>query len=324
MKKRVSFFLLICITLIFLVGSYRPCALEMGDPSKTVTQKSSKTQGHVTRVLLLGKDRAAGLADAMILVSINEDTHRVGILQIPRDTYVEYTKKDYKKINAMPRVLGDRETKLFLSRSIGIELDYFISLDLDVLDRLVDAVGGVDVEIPQDMHYEDPSQGLVIDLKKGRSHLNGKEAEQFVRFRSGYANADLGRIDAQKSFIRAFAKKCNSLSAGECTRIVGALLTRLCTDVDLPAAIRLCRLLRECDADLIGIETLSGSAVQGLSGAWYYSVCRDAALVQCNRILVPSVPLNQQTFDPHGVFDRKDHPEFHNIYIAPATNEEGQ
>ena len=275
MKKRISFFLLICITLICLMGSCRPYALGMESHTETRTRKSSGSQDHVTRILLLGKDRAAGLADAIMLVSINEDTRSVGILQIPRDTYVEYTQKDYKKINAMPRVLGDREAKVFLSRAIGVELDYFISLDLDVLDRLVDAVGGVDVEILQDMHYEDPSQGLVIDLKKGQTHLDGKEAEQFVRFRAGYANADLGRIDAQKSFIRAFAKKCNSLSAGECTRIVGALLTRLCTDVDLPAAIRFCRLLHECDADLIRIETLSGSAVQGLSGAWYYSICRE-------------------------------------------------
>jgi sugar/nucleoside kinase (ribokinase family) len=68
--------------------------------------------------------------------------------------------------------------------------------------RAVDAIGGVEADVPFDMHYDDPAQGLHIHLEKGRQRLDGKAAEQFLRYRSGYATGDLGRVDARSGFLR--------------------------------------------------------------------------------------------------------------------------
>ncbi len=269
----------------------------------------------ITRFLVLGCDRAAGLTDSMFIVSINETENEAAVLQIPRDTYANYTDRDYKKINGALAVLGEHELKATLGTALGVKLDYFVILDLDCLRRAVDAIGGVDVTVPQNLSYTDPSQGLVIDIPAGERHLNGTDAEKFVRYRAGYADADLGRLDAQKLFLRALAQKCQALTAPQLLRLTISLLTDLRTDVDLPSAIRIVAALRRCNAETFPMATLAGQAVQGRSGAWYYAVNRAEAIRQVNTYLWPNT--EPPVFDPDSWFDRTDHADFHNVYIAP-------
>ena len=72
---------------------------------------------------------------------------------------------------------------------------------------MLDILGGVELYVPQRMYYSDPEQGLYIDLQEGWQTLDGKNAENFVRFRSGYVQQDLGRINAQKIFLTALFEK---------------------------------------------------------------------------------------------------------------------
>lgn len=307
------FVFLFCVVLLFLPhGASAEVQVEATLPPATECAAS-----RVTRILVMGVDRSARLADSMMLVTVNEEQNSVSVVQIPRDTYANYTQRSYKKLNGLLREKGEKGAKEFLSRAMGVPLDYFIVLDLDCLDSLVDAVGGVDLEIEQDLYYSDPSQGLEIALPKGPHHLSGAQAEQFVRYRSGYSNADLGRLDAQKLFLRALAKRCNSITAPELFRIVGCTLTRLQTDMDLPTVIRMVGLFGKFDAEEIRMETLSGRAVQGSSGAWYYSLNKEGCVRTVNQLLCPNLEMNQDRFDPDGVFDRRDHPDFHRIYSCP-------
>ena len=281
----------------------------------------SVSQEGVTRVLVLGCDRSAGLTDSILILSVEELSGRISILQIPRDTYGEYTERDYKKLNGLLNEKGAVEAKNWLSEALGVPLHYFLILDLDCLGRLVDAVGGVDLEIPMELHYSDPAQHLEIHLPKGPAHLDGAGAEQFVRFRAGYANADLGRLDAQKQFLWALLKKCRSLSNGERVGVMCGMLRGVRTDLDLPAALRLMRVLGEGEEEMeIPIETLPGVAVQGSSGAWYYSVNRAGAIRAINQLLFPQPLLTEDAFDPLGRLDREKHAEFHNAYIAPEES----
>ncbi len=272
-------------------------------------------EDRITRFLLLGCDRSGDRTDSILLVSINETRKTADILQIPRDTYAEYTERDYKKLNGAMKALGAGEMKHFLSRALGVKIHYFVVLKLDFFRDLVDAVGGVDVEVDRDMVYSDPAQGLTINLPKGRTHLDGARAEQFVRYRSGYANADLGRLDAQKVFLRAFAKKCKSLSLGAILRVLGVALCGVGTDIDLPAAIRVLGVLRAADPDEVPMQTLPGEAVRGKSGAWYYVLNREGTEAALRSISVRPI-----SFDPDGVFDRESYADFHNIYIRKRKN----
>ncbi len=272
----------------------------------------------ITRFLVLGTDRAAGLTDSILLVTLNETQNTASVVQVPRDTYANYTEKDYRKLNGALSTLGQSRIKQFYSEVFGVRIHYFVILDLSAFSSIVDAIGGVDVVSPQAMHYSDPSQGLEIDLPKGPVHLDGETAEQFVRYRSGYVNADLGRLDAQKLFLRAFAQKTATLSPLQLTRALSTVLTKLQTDLDLPSAIRILTVLKQCSADSFPMVTLSGQAVRGSSGAWYYVVNRAGAERIRQEFLLPTEK-DPDTFDHNCIFDRQQTESFHKIYIAPES-----
>ena len=90
---------------------------------------------------------------------------------------------------------------------IGFQPDGYVLVDLSAFEQLVDTMGGVTFNVPVDMHYSDPSQNLTIDLSAGEQHLNGEQAMQVVRFRSGYANADIGRTEVQRAVLKAAMKQ---------------------------------------------------------------------------------------------------------------------
>ncbi len=314
MKRMVTVLL---ILLMLITNEWIPVRADEGKETLPVVGVS---EDRMTRFLLLGCDRSTKLTDSILLVTVNETQKDVSILQIPRDTYAEYTDRDYKKLNGAMQVLGERGIKQFMSQSLGVPIHFFVVLKLDFFRSLVDAIGGVELEIPQDMYYSDPAQGLEIKLPKGRMRLGGDEAEQFVRYRSGYVNADLGRLDAQKLFLRAFAKQCKSLSPVSILRILALALTGVQTDVGLPDAVRVLRVLLECDPDEVPMATLAGQAAQGNSGAWYYVLNRRGACDMINAYLLPPVPLQDETFDPDGVFLRESNKLFTRIYRAdPKT-----
>lgn len=297
----------LCATALF-VGAQEPTDDE---PTASFFQKEG-----VTRILLLGCDRASGLTDSILVVSINQDEQCASILQIPRDTYAEYTEKDYKKLNGARSTLGESGIKDFFSSALGVPIHYFAVVNLDHFCKMVDAVGGVDVEVEQKMEYHDPAQDLHISLEAGKQHLDGKAAEQFVRYRSGYVNADLGRLDAQKLFLRAFAERCRDLNAPDYFRLIGASLTGVQTDIGIADAVRIGKALQECDPDGVIMQTLAGQAVQGKSGAWYYVLNREGACRQINELTYPETPIEISNFDAAGLFDRVQNSDFHNVYMA--------
>ncbi|MBQ9131512.1 MAG: LCP family protein, partial [Clostridia bacterium] len=274
----------------------------------------------VTRVLVMGCDRSQCLTDAIFVVALRGNGAEVSVLQIPRDTYANYTQRDYKKINGAWKLLKEDSTKEFFSGFLGVPIHAFAVLDLEGLNRMVDAAGGVDLVIPQDMTYSDPAQELEIRLQAGPCHLDGKSAEQFVRYRSGYANADLGRLDAQKLFLQALTRKMGELTAAQRWKVMGVALTAVQTDLPLQDMIRLFGVFSSYDADRLQMATLPGQAVQGNSGAWYYTVNRAGACRTVNQYLFPISPLEMADFDREGLLDRPQNPKFHAIYTAPEED----
>ena len=317
MRSFLRFCCVVLLTLCTAFGTPRMGAFSKTEKEADSTAEVLSTGARVTRFLVLGRDRAAGLTDSILVVAINEDTKQVGILQIPRDTFAAYTQKDYKKLNGALNELGAGGIKTLLSEALCVRLDYFVILDLSCLRQTVNALGGVEVDVPQNMEYSDPAQGLMIRLSAGRHRLNGEEAEQFVRYRSGYANADLGRLDAQKLFLQGFAKQCKSVPPTSLLQAACTVLTKVQTDIGLSDAIRVVEVLRRCDAENIPMATVSGEAVRGVSGAWYFCINRAGAMRDVNECLFPSPALSEEIFDPHALFDRRENVEFHQIYIAP-------
>ncbi|QHI71031.1 hypothetical protein Ami3637_00305 [Aminipila terrae] len=90
-----------------------------------------------------------------------------------------------------------------MNNLLGVNISKYVKMDTAVLRDFIDAIGGISYDVPQDMYYDDPMQGLHIALKKGPQILDGKQVEMLVRFRKGYPEGDLARIDVQKDVLAA-------------------------------------------------------------------------------------------------------------------------
>ena len=205
----------IIIAVVFLAAAVLISTVSMIDfereEFRTDIENTDKNADEPFCLLLLGKDKASGLTDVMMVVSLDPNTNNLSVMQIPRDTYADYGSKNHKKLNSAVAVLGSEEKLCdFLSDSLGISIDGYLSLELDAFRKSVDAVGGVEMYVPKRLYYNDPAQNLYIDIPKGQQLLDGKKAEMVVRYRDGYADGDIGRLDMQKRFLAILnrAKLC--------------------------------------------------------------------------------------------------------------------
>ncbi|MBR2779352.1 MAG: LCP family protein [Firmicutes bacterium] len=157
-------------------------------------------------LLMLGVNQ--GMTDTIMLVSWNLGTNQVDIISVPRDTH--YERDGYSgaslKINAIYSQEGLQPLAAAVSDVLcGIPIEYYAIIDYNAIRKVVDGIGGVPMDVPMDMHYEDPydTPPLVIDLKAGEQILDGDKAIQFLRFRKGYPTGDYGRIEAQQEFMKS-------------------------------------------------------------------------------------------------------------------------
>ena len=162
-------------------------------------------------ILLSGHDDDNGGSDTNILIMVDADRSEINAVSIPRDTLID-TEWNVPKFNAAYNVGGVERLRSELSKLLGIPVDYSIAVDLAGFVELVDAIGGVNFDVPVDMNYDDPTQDLHIHFQKGMQYLNGEDALKVVRFRhnndgTGYGTEDIGRIQTQQAFLTAVARQ---------------------------------------------------------------------------------------------------------------------
>lgn len=155
--------------------------------------------------VVTGMDFEGYHTDTIMVVSLDTAARKANLISVPRDSQVDVP-REYKKINTAYAYGGTKGLKRELESILGFSPHYTIRVDLEAFPKLVDAVGCVEFDVPQDMDYDDPSQKLNIHLVKGPQLLDGDKALQLVRFR-GYINADLGRMEIQQKFLKALANE---------------------------------------------------------------------------------------------------------------------
>ena len=177
--------------------------------SKVAPEKILPTFRHPTTIILMGVDERtddAGRSDTLMVLSLDEDS--ASLLTIPRDTRVYVERHGYAKINEAYTYGGTKLTRETVEDFLGIEVDHYVMINKSRFAEVIDAMGGVDIYVERDMHYEDPwddNGGLFIDIKQGHRHLDGQTAIEFVRYRD--AEGDVGRVRRQQAFMRACADK---------------------------------------------------------------------------------------------------------------------
>lgn len=201
-KGLTKFLLVVLLIIALLTGVLFLVAKQPVDANCDLARK----RGNST-ILLAGTDASGDRTDTIMLLNIDRKAGKLSLMSIPRDTKVNSTYTPHK-INAAYGVNGSGEQGMdalmeYVSECIGFRPDGYMLIDLNVFVELVDLMGGVRFDVPCDMYYNDPTQDLYINLQAGEQKLNGEQAMGVVRFRSGYAMADLERVNVQRDFLSA-------------------------------------------------------------------------------------------------------------------------
>ena len=279
----------------------------------------------VYNFLLVGYDKAAGLTDVNMIAQFDVNTGKVSIVQLPRDTYARYNENGrYKKINgAFGYFKRDLEGLAnYFEETLCIKIDFYASIDLAAFRNIVDIIGGVPMYVPRDMEYDDPEQDLYINLKEGFQTLNGEQAEQFVRFRKGYIQADIGRTNAQKIFMTAFVKQFKAkVSVSTLTQIGGQMLKYAKTNMTLNDFVYFAKAALSIDLDSMSMLTIPGQNIREYktSGTWYYVLSHDATLDIVNEYLnVYGKDITPEMFDSKLSLTNPEAEYMVEIYNSPA------
>jgi len=200
--------------MVFLLAVGASYFLFSGGLSKSRRSGGLLSSPHKVNILVLGVDERAddvGRSDTMFLVTVDTSTKEVQMLSIPRDTRVKIPGFGWDKIN---HAFAEGKSKLSqkaVEDLLGIPIDYYLAVNFAGFNKVVDAVGGVDINVEKRMYYQDPyddNGGLVIDLRPGQQHMDGPKAIQYVRYRD--EDGDIGRVQRQQKFIKAMLDQVTS------------------------------------------------------------------------------------------------------------------
>ena len=271
-KKRHGFrnFLIVLLVLTLVMAA----AVVFLLPKRPAAPAAENRRDDVSTILLIGTDASDARTDTLMLLTADQGAGTLSLVSIPRDTLVNgsYT---VPKINSVYGVNGggSEGIEMLMTRveqCVGFRPDGYILVRLNAFAEFVDALGGVEFDVPVDMFYNDPSQDLYIALEAGRQLLTGEEALGVARYRSGYADADLGRIQVQRDLLSALIRQTVS-AEGAAKAPVLLEVFRGSTETDLTAGNFLWLARAALTADLSHIETatLPGTARTIGDGSYY-------------------------------------------------------
>ena len=297
--------ILLLLALIILAGALSLALAKMPETDQPI---GARKDGCCT-VLLCGVDEDGTRTDTMLLLCLDRNGKSLRLLSLPRDTMVNRD-NPVPKLNgaygANGGAKGDKKQGMnvlmdYVKDLVGYRPDGYILLDLSGFEDLVDAMGGVTYDVPMDMSYSDPTQDLYIDLKAGLQKLNGEEAMWLVRFRSGYAMADLERVEVQRDFLAAAVSQWKSVTRLPRIPYAAALLVRNAeTDLSWRNLCWVALTLARSGAGSLESDTLPGKPAT-VNGGAYYVEDRQAAAELINEKYNPyETEIQANDLHPYG------------------------
>lgn len=242
------------------------------NPDGTTSKVYNKKKKEIN-ALISGTNE--NLTDTIMYVNYNVETGKIAMMSIPRDTYITNELCVGHKLNSLYRGKNTEAFVKQIEELLGTEIDYYLIFDAEMLHGIVDAIGGVEVDVPIRMKYDDPTQKLHIDLKPGKQVLNGQQAEWFVRYRKSndgvsYARGDLQRTEVQQEFIKTLISQV--LSAKNITKIpelINIALNNTDTNITTREALRYVTDVPKINSSSITSVTAPGSA-KYINGTSYF------------------------------------------------------
>lgn len=204
MNKRIPLkgkLFVIAVLLIIFLGSFASQYLSIGFSA----QDNNPFPDSKINVLITGHDKdyyGISRTDTIMLASIDIDTRQAGILFIPRDTRLNIPGRGINRINAAYAFGGIDLTIETLEDFLDININYYADLDFNGFIRIINAMGGVEINVKNDLNYIDRAGDLYIDISAGEQRLDGADALNYVRYREP-SRGDIGRVERQKKFVNA-------------------------------------------------------------------------------------------------------------------------
>ena len=231
--------------------------------------------GKQVNILLMGIDARSNetnsRSDTMILASIDGKNKKVALVWIPRDTRVEVSPKRYDKINSVNYIKGPEAACKVVSDLLGIPVNYYVVSNFNGFAKIIDILGGVDINVEHDMYHWDPDPKLQINLSQGQQRLDGQQALSFVRFR-GVPTADIGRTGLQQTFVKALAEEVlQGSTILKLPRLLPEIAKNVHTNIPADDMIYLAKTARDFKTEDMITQTLPGySYTDPASGASYW------------------------------------------------------
>lgn len=242
--------------------------------------ESSVIEENPVNLMVLGLDGDKTRCDVIMLLHFVPASSQLSIVSVARDTRV-VSDGAYERINALYSKGAEKRIARELTKITGLPVHYYITVDFKGFRRIIDTLGGVEFYVPFNMNYDDPTQNLHIHLKKGLQMLNGKKAEQLVRYRKGnkkghgYTEGDIGRIKMQQDFLRELVKqKLNIKILPKAVEIFDILKQYVKTNIKITDVTYYMKSVSKVRSDEIQALTLPGTS-RLIKGKWYFIYDRE-------------------------------------------------
>lgn len=212
-KRRIWPWVLMVLVFISaaLAGAYYASNSLLEKPVEKKQSEELITAKDKATIMIMGvdeRDDDVGRSDTLMIASIDPKTNQASLLSVPRDTRVKIKGHGFDKVNAAYAYGKEKLSQDTVENLLGVNIDHYVIINTKSFKKIIDAIGGIDIDVPKRMHYEDPwddDGGLIIDFQPGMQHMDGAKAVTYVRYRD--EEGDLGRIRRQQDFMRACMDK---------------------------------------------------------------------------------------------------------------------
>lgn len=269
--KKLSLVLGLTVAMTAFAG-FAMAANNSSNSSKNSTKvEASDKKKNESRIngLILGTD--GGRTDTIMLMSYDYKNNKVDIVSIPRDTYIESERAGagFKKINSVYQVDGFKGLSKEVKNVLGdnsLKIDKYVKLDYDGAKRIIDSVGGVEVNVPPVVANNTET------LTPGLQTLKGDQAIEYLRQRYGYDDGDLGRVSKHQDFVKSFMLKAKENGIPSTAK---SILSEIDTNVGIFDGVYYGFKIRNIKKEDITLHTLPGKAesrtVEGETLSYYIS-----------------------------------------------------
>ena len=242
------------------------------DRAKETPKDELLTAKDKATIMIMGVDERSddvGRSDTLMVATIDPQKNEASLLSIPRDTRVAIPKNGYDKINAAYAYGGEKLTQRTVEDFLGIRMDHYVIINTHAFQKIIDAIGGIDIDVEKRMYYEDPwddDGGLVIDLRPGRQHMDGKTAVTYVRYRD--EEGDIGRVKRQQKFMRACVDAVTTPTIlPRLPSIIASVIDSVKTDLSVRQMLEFIGTLKQAQAKGLRTDMVPGRPlyIEGIS-----------------------------------------------------------